>query len=104
VALALAQIAPLLTPKAVSHLITFFVSVGLGDRSPEVRKNMLAAALAAVDLHGKVRYRMYCYSLQCTCWLLHQRSWSGGYHFFISGDLSQETGYLLEVFAVNTLK
>ncbi|XP_021942062.1 eIF-2-alpha kinase activator GCN1, partial [Zootermopsis nevadensis] len=53
VALALAQIAPLLTPKSVSHLITFFVSVGLGDRSPEVRKNMLAAALAAVDLHGK---------------------------------------------------
>ncbi|PSN31349.1 eIF-2-alpha kinase activator GCN1, partial [Blattella germanica] len=53
VALALAQIAPLLTPKSVSHLITFFVSVGLGDRRPEVRKNMLAAALAAVDLHGK---------------------------------------------------
>ncbi|GFG32063.1 hypothetical protein Cfor_06845 [Coptotermes formosanus] len=53
VALALAQIAPLLSPKSVSHLISFFVSVGLGDRSPEVRKNMLAAALAAVDLHGK---------------------------------------------------
>jgi hypothetical protein len=60
VALALAQIAPLLTPKSISHLITFFVPVGLGDRSPEVRKNMLAAALAAVDLHGKVRYRKYC--------------------------------------------
>lgn len=57
VALALAQIAPLLSPKSVSHLISFFVSVGLGDRSPEVRKNMLAAALAAVDLHGKVRHR-----------------------------------------------
>lgn len=54
VALALAQIAPLLTPKSVSHLISFFVRWGLGDRSPEVRKNMLAAALAAVDLHGKV--------------------------------------------------
>lgn len=57
VALALAQIAPLLSPKSVSHLISFFVSMGLGDRSPEVRKNMLAAALAAVDLHGKVRHR-----------------------------------------------
>jgi hypothetical protein len=57
VALALAQIASLLSPKSVSHLISFFVSVGLGDRSPEVRKNMLAAALAAVDLHGKVRHR-----------------------------------------------
>lgn len=59
VALALAHIAPLLSPKSVSHLISFFVSVGLGDRSPEVRKNMLAAALAAVDLHGKVRHRKY---------------------------------------------
>jgi len=57
VALALAQIAPLLSPESVSHLISFFVSMGLGDRSPEVRKNMLAAALAAVDLHGKVRHR-----------------------------------------------
>lgn len=57
VALALAQIAPLLSPKSVSHLISFFVSMGLGDRSSEVRKNMLAAALAAVDLHGKVRHR-----------------------------------------------
>lgn len=57
VALALAHIAPLLSPKSVSHLVSFFVSMGLGDRSPEVRKNMLAAALAAVDLHGKVRHR-----------------------------------------------
>lgn len=56
VALALTQIAPLLQPKSVSNLITFFVSTGLGDRSPEVRKNMLAAALAAVDLHGKVYF------------------------------------------------
>ncbi|KAG8223949.1 hypothetical protein J437_LFUL003757 [Ladona fulva] len=53
VALALACLAPLLTPKSVSHLVTFFVSTGLGDRSPEVRKNMLAAALATVDHHGK---------------------------------------------------
>jgi hypothetical protein len=100
VALALAQIAPLLTPKSVSHLITFFVSVGLGDRSPEVRKNMLAAALAAVDLHGKVRYRTYCYLLECVWQLPYQRSWSRGYYFFISGDFSLETGYLMSVFAV----
>jgi hypothetical protein len=66
VALALAQIAPLLTPKSVSNLITFFVSVGLGDRSPEVRKNMLAAALAAVDLHGKVRRETYFCHLHCS--------------------------------------
>ncbi|XP_046688091.1 eIF-2-alpha kinase activator GCN1-like [Homalodisca vitripennis] len=53
VALALAQLAPLLSPPLVSELATFFVSTGLGDKSGEVRKNMLAAALAAVDLHGK---------------------------------------------------
>ncbi|XP_071447058.1 stalled ribosome sensor GCN1 [Hetaerina americana] len=53
VALSLACLAPLLTPKSVSHLVTFFVGTGLGDRSPEVRKNMLAAALATVDHHGK---------------------------------------------------
>lgn len=54
VALALTQIAPLLTPMAVVDLISFFVSTGLGDRSPDVRNHMLAAALASVDLHGKV--------------------------------------------------
>lgn len=53
-ALALAQLAPLLTSQLVSELATFFVSTGLADKSPEVRKNMLTAALAAVDLHGKV--------------------------------------------------
>ncbi|KAK7871251.1 hypothetical protein R5R35_007540 [Gryllus longicercus] len=53
VALALVQLAPLLDAATVSQLITFFVGTGLGDRSPEVRKHMLAAALAAVDLHGK---------------------------------------------------
>ncbi|KAL1132575.1 hypothetical protein AAG570_010527, partial [Ranatra chinensis] len=53
VALALAQLAPLLTPKSVSNLAKFYVEKGLGDRNDQVRNNMLAAALAAVDLHGK---------------------------------------------------
>uniref|UniRef100_A0A1B6CCQ0 TOG domain-containing protein n=1 Tax=Clastoptera arizonana TaxID=38151 RepID=A0A1B6CCQ0_9HEMI len=53
VALALAQLAELCTPENVSELISFFVSTGLGDKNSEVRKNMLAAALAVVDLHGK---------------------------------------------------
>ncbi|XP_066998088.2 stalled ribosome sensor GCN1 [Anabrus simplex] len=53
VAVALTQIAPHLSQKSVSRLVTFFVSVGLGDRNPEVRKNMLAAALATIDIHGK---------------------------------------------------
>ncbi|XP_046621828.1 eIF-2-alpha kinase activator GCN1 isoform X1 [Neodiprion virginianus] len=53
VALALAQLAPLLTPETVRCLVQFFVSTGLGDRNQAVRKEMLAAAVAAVDLHGK---------------------------------------------------
>uniref|UniRef100_A0A069DYI0 Putative translational activator gcn1 n=1 Tax=Panstrongylus megistus TaxID=65343 RepID=A0A069DYI0_9HEMI len=53
VALALQQLAPLLTPNSVSDLAKFYVDKGLGDRSDTVRNNMLAAALAAVDLHGK---------------------------------------------------
>jgi len=53
VALALQQLAPLLTPVSVSELAEFYVSTGLMDRSETVRKAMLASALAAVDLHGK---------------------------------------------------
>ncbi|XP_051176736.1 eIF-2-alpha kinase activator GCN1 [Leptopilina boulardi] len=53
VALALAQLAPLLTPETIHRLVQFFVSTGLGDRNPSVRNEMLTAAVAAVDLHGK---------------------------------------------------
>ncbi|KAM0733122.1 Stalled ribosome sensor GCN1 [Formica fusca] len=52
VALALAQIAPLLTADTVHRLIQFFVLTGLGDRNQFVRTEMLTAAVAAVDLHG----------------------------------------------------
>ena len=52
VALALKELAPLLVPETVSSLVEFYVSTGLGDRNAQVRTNMLAAALAAVDLHG----------------------------------------------------
>lgn len=52
VALALAQIAPLLTADTVHRLIQFFVLTGLGDRNQSVRTEMLTAAVAAVDLHG----------------------------------------------------
>lgn len=54
VALALAQIAPLVTPEMIGDLVQFFVSLGLGDRNGNVRKEMLNAALKLVDLHGKV--------------------------------------------------
>lgn len=53
VALALAQLAPLLTPETINPLVQFFVSTGLGDRNPSVRTEMLNAAVAAVDYHGK---------------------------------------------------
>ncbi|XP_058803320.1 stalled ribosome sensor GCN1 isoform X2 [Phymastichus coffea] len=53
VALALAQLAPLLTPETIRTLIQFFVSTGLGDRNQTVRTEMFTAAVAAVDLHGK---------------------------------------------------
>ncbi|XP_024940665.1 eIF-2-alpha kinase activator GCN1 isoform X2 [Cephus cinctus] len=53
VALALAQLAPLLTPETIHRLVQFFVSTGLGDRNHAVRTEMLTAAVAAVDLHGK---------------------------------------------------
>lgn len=53
VALALAQLAPLLTPATIQRLVQFFVSTGLGDRNPSVRNEMLTAAVASVDLHGK---------------------------------------------------
>ncbi|RZF42658.1 hypothetical protein LSTR_LSTR001453 [Laodelphax striatellus] len=43
VALALKELAPLLTPHAVSNLTTFFVTQGLGDRNAQVRKHMLSA-------------------------------------------------------------
>lgn len=53
VALALAQLAPLLTPETIDRLVQFFVSTGLGDRNTAVRTEMLVAAVAAVDYHGK---------------------------------------------------
>lgn len=56
VALALAQLAPLLAPEIIADLAKFYVEKGLGDRNETVRLNMLNAALAAVDLHGKVLF------------------------------------------------
>ncbi|XP_033358048.1 eIF-2-alpha kinase activator GCN1 [Bombus vosnesenskii] len=53
VALALAQMAALLSADTVLKLVQFFVSTGLGDRNQTVRTEMLTAAVAVVDLHGK---------------------------------------------------
>ncbi|XP_031350613.1 eIF-2-alpha kinase activator GCN1-like [Photinus pyralis] len=54
VGLALAGLAPFVDSATISKLIQFFVPTALSDRSEEVRKEMLTAALAIVDLHGKV--------------------------------------------------
>lgn len=55
VALALAELAPLISADSVGDLVQFFVSSGLGDRNENVRKEMLNAAVKVVDKHGKVR-------------------------------------------------
>ncbi|XP_025837277.1 eIF-2-alpha kinase activator GCN1 [Agrilus planipennis] len=52
VAVALAEISPLLEPDTIGSLIQFFVSISLADRKEKVRKEMLNAALKIVDLHG----------------------------------------------------
>lgn len=53
VAIALSQIAQFFSTDDVYRVIQFMVSHGLGDREEIVHKEMLAAALTIVDLHGK---------------------------------------------------
>ncbi|XP_032593563.1 eIF-2-alpha kinase activator GCN1 [Drosophila grimshawi] len=53
VAIAISQIAQFLSIEDINYLMQFMVSQGLGDREEIVHKEMLAAALKIVDLHGK---------------------------------------------------
>lgn len=53
VAIALCQLARFFAAADVDKVMQFMVSKGLGDREELVHKEMLAAALAVVDLHGK---------------------------------------------------
>lgn len=53
VALALRELAPRLAVAAVPLVMRFFVERALPDRSTPVRNEMLNAAMAIVDLHGK---------------------------------------------------
>lgn len=53
VGLALTHLAPLFTNESIRYLVQFFVSTGLGDKNASVRTEMLKAAVAIVDLHGK---------------------------------------------------
>ncbi|XP_034131444.1 eIF-2-alpha kinase activator GCN1 [Drosophila guanche] len=53
VAFAFAQMAPYLSVEDINFIMHFMVSQGLGDREDIVHKEMLAAALKIVDIHGK---------------------------------------------------
>ncbi|CAK1552697.1 unnamed protein product [Leptosia nina] len=53
VALALRALASCLRADIVPHAMSFFVQKSLGDRHEVVRSDMLIAAMAVVDIHGK---------------------------------------------------
>nr|CAB3248538.1 translational activator GCN1 [Phallusia mammillata] len=53
VAFAMKKISPLLEEDQVNLIFSFYVPDAVGDRHPEVRSNMLEAALQAVNDHGK---------------------------------------------------
>ena len=53
IALALAKLCPYHTPSMVKQVVSFLVPLGLADRKEVVRKHMLDAAVATIDLHGK---------------------------------------------------
>lgn len=53
VAIAISQIAQFFDLETVESVMQFMVSTGLRDREEIVHKEMLAASLAIVDLHGK---------------------------------------------------
>jgi hypothetical protein len=56
IAIALNKLSPLLPEDQIVALFSFYVPTALGDRSPEVRSHMRDAALAAINVHGKVRH------------------------------------------------
>ena len=56
IALAICKMSPYISEDQVEALFEFFVQKSLGDRSSEVRKHMLDAAVAVVNDHGKVRH------------------------------------------------
>ena len=63
VGVAVRELVPHLQSEQISTLFKFFVDRGLKDRNEEVRKEMLAAALTAVNTHGKVRHHVHTESL-----------------------------------------
>ena len=59
IAMAICKMSPHISEDQVETLFEFFVQKALGDRSPEVRKYMLDAAVAVINDHGKVRLGTY---------------------------------------------
>ncbi len=55
IAMGIGHLTSCLPKDQIEPLFAFFVEKGLNDRHEEVRKHMLAAAVRAVDDHGKVR-------------------------------------------------
>ena len=60
IATAIGSISPYLGKAQILPLFRFFVDRGLGDRNEEVGRQMLAAAVAALNEHGKVGYCPFC--------------------------------------------
>ena len=54
IAMALEKISPILPQDQLLPLFHFYVQKGLRDRSADVRSHMRTAALAAINVHGKV--------------------------------------------------
>ena len=63
IAMALEKISPILPHDQLLPLFHFYVQKGLRDRSQDVRSHMRTAALATINVHGKVR----CVSMTFTC-------------------------------------
>lgn len=59
IALALNKLSQHLDSSQVKPLFLFFVPDALNDRSPDVRKCMLDAALSTLNTHGKVNLRSH---------------------------------------------
>ena len=55
VAMALRHLTPLLQSENLPELFSFYVPKALNDMHTEVRKEMLTAAITAIEEHGKVR-------------------------------------------------
>ena len=72
IATAIGSISPHLSKTQILPLFRFFVDKGLGDRSEEVGRQMLAAAVASLNEHGKVGLFPLCVH-ETTCCNMNQK-------------------------------